>query len=314
MTLIAIIGITAVIVILLIAGVTQNIPGAGAVVPAQTCAEKTLGFINSNLVSPGTSATLVSVTESRGLYEMKINYLGREMPLYTTRDCSSLFTSSINMNAPAGGSGTSTVQPAVAPIKTERPVVDLYVMAFCPYGTQAENVMKPVVALLGSKADIRVRYITTTTGTTVASVQSLHGSTEVLEDLHQICILNKNPEQFWEYLTRFNEACYPQYLYPDRLNACRDNVTASIGIDARSIETCVGREEGFTLLQADEALSNKDGAFSSPTLIINGQEYRGTRTPDGCKQAVCDRFVTPPAECSTTLPALTGTPVSGGCG
>ncbi|MDP2797601.1 MAG: thioredoxin domain-containing protein [Methanoregula sp.] len=313
-TLVAIIGIAVVIVILLVAGVTQNMPTQGAVVPAQSCAEKTLTYINNNLVSPGTSASLTSVTENRGMYEMKITYLGRGMTLYTTRDCSSLFTNSIDMNAKAGVSGTAPAQPAAAPIKTERPVVDLYVMAFCPGGTYAENVMKPVASLLGSKADIHVRYLTTTTGTTVASVQSLHGMPEAKEDLRQICILKKNPEKFWEYLGKFNDACYPQYQNAALLDACRGNVTAAIGIDARSIETCASGEEGLALLRADEALSNKYGASSSPTLIINGQEYRGTRTPDAYKQAICDRFVTPPAECSTILPSVPGTAVSGGCG
>jgi len=313
-TLVAIVGIAVVIVILLALGVTQNLPSQGAVVPPQTCAEKTLKYINENLVSPGTSASLISVTENRGIYEMKIAYQGRDMTLSTTRDCSSLFISSIDMNAAPAGSGTGPAQPAAPPIKTERPVVDLYVMAFCPYGTQAESAMKPVAALLGSKADIRVRYITTISGTTVASVQSLHGMPEAQEDLRQICIIKKNPEQFWEYLGRFNDACYPQYQKADQLDACWRNVIAAVGIDSKSIETCAGGEEGLALLKADEALSNKNGAGASPTLIINGQEYSGSRTPDAYKQAICDRFVTPPAECSTTLPPVAGTAVSGGCG
>jgi glutaredoxin len=187
-------------------------------------------------------------------------------------------------------------------------------MAFCPYGTQAESAMKPVAALLGSKADIRVRYITTTTGTTVASVQSLHGMPEAKEDLRQICILKKNPEKFWEYIGQFNDACYPQSQNAALLDACWRNVTLAVGIDVKSIETCSSGEEGLALLKADEALSNKDGASASPTLVINGQEYRGSRTPDAYKQAICDRFVTAPAECSTILPPVAGTAVSGGCG
>jgi len=309
----AIIGIAAVIIILLVYGVMQSTPGQGAVVPAQACTEKTLRYINNNLVSPGTSASLVTVTESHGMYEMKIAYLGQEMLVYTSRDCSSLFTRSIDMNAATGGSGTAAAQPAAAPVKTERPVVDLYVMAFCPYGTQAEIVMKPVVALLGSKADIRVRYITTATGSTVASVYSLHGPKEVQEDLRQICILKKSPEKFWEYIGRFNDACYSQYLNADTFDACRGNVTAALGIDTNAIETCASGEEGLALLNADEAQGNRDGASSSPTLIINGQVYRGSRTPEAYKQAICDRFVTAPSECSTVLSSVQGV-ATGNCG
>ncbi|MDO9327023.1 MAG: hypothetical protein Q7T80_18905 [Methanoregula sp.] len=299
--IIAIIGIAIAIIILLVVGFTQTMPGQEAVIPPQTCAEKTLQYVNNNLVASGTSATLTSVSETRGIYEMKIGYQGQAMTLYTTRDCSSLFTNRIEMNAIAPGSGTGTAQPVAAPIKTDRPVVELYVMAFCPYGTQAESVMRPAVALLGSKADIRVRYITTITGTTVASVRSLHGSPEAQEDLRQICILKKNPDKFWAYIGQFNDACWR-------------NVTATVGIDVGSIETCASGEEGLSLLKADETLSNTNRASASPTLIINGQEYRGTRTPDAYKQAICDRFVTPPEECSTTLPPVAGTVATGGCG
>jgi glutaredoxin len=311
-TLTAITGIAAVIVILLVYGIMQNPAGEGAIVPARTCAEKTILYINNNIVSPGTSASLISVREDRGIYEMKIAYQGKDATIFTTRDCSSLFTSSITMTA--AGDGTGRAEPAAAPIKTDRPVVDLYVMAFCPYGTQAESAMKPVAALLGAKADIRVRYITTTTGTSVSSVTSLHGMPEAQEDLRQICILKKNPEQFWEYVSRFNDACYPLYQNATLLDACRGDIIAAMGIDAGSIGTCAGGEEGLALLKADEARSDKDGAYASPTLIINGQEYSGPRTPDAYKQAICDRFVTPPAECSTILPPVAGTVTTGGCG
>ena len=307
----AIIGIAAVIVILLVFGIMQSTPGQATVVPAQACTEKTLRYINNNIVSPGTSASLVTVTESHGMYEMKIAYLGQEMSVYTTRDCSSLFTRSIDMNAATRGS--SSAQPVADPVKTERPVVDLYVMAFCPYGTQAENVMKPVVALLGSKADIRVRYITTATGTSVASIYSLHGPKEVQEDLRQTCIIRNNPDKFWEYVSRFNDACYSQYQNTDKFDACRGNVTASLGMDTHAIESCATGEEGLALLRADEELSNAVGAASSPTLVINGQVYYGSRTPEAYKQAICDRFVTAPGECSTVLSSVQVT-ATGNCG
>ena len=311
--LVAILGIAVVIVILLVYGGMQAPPVQDTAIPPQACAEKSLRYINDNLVSPGTSASLITVTESRGMYEMKIMYQETDMILYTTRDCSFLFTSRIDMNATPQGS-RSNPQPAAPPIKTVRPVVDLYVMAFCPYGTQAESAMKTVAALLGSKADIRVRYITTVTGTTVSSVRSLHGMPEVNEDLRQICILDKNPEKFWDYISRFNEACYGLSQDADRLDACWRNVTAAAGIDTKSIESCAAGEEGLALLKADEALAGRDRADSSPTLVINGQEYTGSRTPDAYKQAICDRFETAPAECSTILPPVQGAVAGGNCG
>ena len=43
--------------------------------------------------------------------------------------------------------------------KTNRPEFKFYVMSFCPYGNQMEDILRPVADLLGTKADIRPQYI-----------------------------------------------------------------------------------------------------------------------------------------------------------
>jgi len=43
--------------------------------------------------------------------------------------------------------------------KTERPEVKFFVMSFCPYGNNMEDILLPVANLLGEKADIRPQYI-----------------------------------------------------------------------------------------------------------------------------------------------------------
>ena len=200
-------GIVIILIVLLVAGMMQT--GQGTVVPPAACGEKAITYINNNLVQPGTSAELLSITESRGLYELKSRYMSEAITLYTTKDCTLLFTNTLDMTASAGGQQNPQATPA--PVKSARPAVDLYVMAFCPYGTQAETVMSPVAELLGSRADIRIRYITTVTGTTVDSVDSLHGPSEAQEDLRQVCINKYYPEKYWAYLKTFNDACYPRW-------------------------------------------------------------------------------------------------------
>lgn len=61
------------------------------------------------------------------------------------------------------------------PEKTDKPVAQLYVMSFCPYGIQAETTMKPVVDLLGSKVSIEPHFIVSVKDDTVTS---LHGYNE----------------------------------------------------------------------------------------------------------------------------------------
>jgi glutaredoxin len=203
---------------------------------------------------------------------------------------------------PAAGSATQIIPQATpAPVNSARPAVDLYVMSFCPYGIQAEQVMSPVVDLLKSKTDIRIRYITTVTGSTVDSVKSLHGIVEAKEDLRQICINKYSPEKYWSYLKTFNEQCYRLRGNATMLSSCRKNTAATLSIDSAKIDTCAEGAEGLALLRADETASAKDAATSSPTLVINGVRYSGARTPEAYKQAICNAFETAPAECSTVL-------------
>jgi glutaredoxin len=285
--------------------------GQGDVVPPAACADKTITFINENLVQPGSELQLVSVAETKGLYEMQVLYQSKNMALYTTKDCALLFTNTVDMSStPAGQQGQ---QAASTPVKTARPAVDLYVMAFCPYGTQAETAMKPVYDLLNAKADIRVRYITTISGSDAGSVNSLHGPSEAAEDLIQTCINKFYPEKLWPYMNSFNSACYPLWQNSTALTGCRKETLSTLGMDSTKIESCASGNEGLAVLKADEAEADKYGVSGSPTLIINGVTYSGARTPEAYKQAICNSFETVPAECGTVLSSASAA-ASGGCG
>ena len=282
-------------------------PAAGTVADPRACSDEVIRYINTNLTAPGQTATLINISETNGIYTIWSRYQGADLSVYATRDCNLLFPKVIDMNAAA-----ATPVPTQAPVKSARPTVDLFVMAFCPYGTQAETVMRPVVDLLGTKADIRVRYITTVNGATVDSVNSLHGPAEAKEDLMQLCVMKTYPEKYWDYLKSFNNQCYPVWQNATRLDSCRKNVTAVLGIDLQGIEACATGAEGLTLLEIDEAKSDATGARASPTLVINGVKYAGARTPEAYKQAICTSFATAPAECNTTL-SSTSAASSGGC-
>ena len=302
--------VVAIVAIVVIALAIWFLPsGSGHPLSSQACGDKVLQYVNQNLVQPGSQATLDHVTETDGIYQIAIKYNSQPLSLYATRDCSLLFTNYYDMNASTAGRQATASQP---PVKTDRPAVDLYVMAFCPYGTQAEVAMKPVVDLLGSRADIRLRYITTVSGTTADSVSSLHGPTEALEDLRQICIQKHNPEKVWNYVGRFDKTCYPVSANADVQKACFQNASAAAGIDISAIGTCASGPEGVSLLKADEADANTNGASGSPTLIINGVTYNGARTPQAYKTAICNSFTTAPAECATNL-TDTAAGAAGGC-
>ncbi|MDD1671896.1 MAG: thioredoxin domain-containing protein [Methanomicrobiales archaeon] len=285
-------------------------PEKTPVVPIATCSATMTDYINTNLVQPGTKVTLLSTAEKNGLYEVITSYQGNNITVFTSKDCHLLFLEYVDITAPTPTTTTPTPTPTI--VKSEKPTVDLYVMAFCPYGVQAENSMKPVVDLLGNKADIHVRFIASVRGSDLASVSSLHGINEGTEDVRQLCIMKKYPAKFWEYLMATNQKCYPVYSNSSALDACWSTAAADLGINTTEIAACVNDGEGLTLLKSDESLVQKNGVTGSPTLFINGIRYSGARTPEGFKQAICNAFVTAPAVCSVALNSTT-TPASGSC-
>jgi len=305
-TIVAITGIVVLLVVFLFLSITPA--GAATIVPPAACGEKVMTYINSNLVEPGTSATLLSVNETRGLYAIQSRYQSQTITIYATKDCSLLFTNAIDMNATPAGKARA--QP---PKKSSRPDVELYVMAFCPYGTQAETVIRPVIDLLGTTADFHLRYITVSNGTALNDVVSLHGPLEAKEDLRQLCIMKASPSKFWDYLKMFNDQCYPSWQNASVLDSCRKNITASLGIDLTVTESCAFSGEGLGLLKANEDEAATYGVTGSPTLIINGVEYVGSRTPEGYKQAICNSYDNPPASCNTTLSSVAAANAAGGC-
>ncbi|MDD1670989.1 MAG: DsbA family protein [Methanomicrobiales archaeon] len=280
-------------------------PGASAAIPPQDCGNAVISYLNANLVQANSTAVLVSVAEANGLYKVGALYQARNISVYATKDCSLLFTSSYNMKGGTTPTPTSspTPTPVPEPVKTSRPSVELFVMSFCPFGTQAEGVMNPVIGLLGTKANITVRYIASVQGTTADSVQSLHGPTEAVEDLRQLCINKYYPQQLWPYLMDYNTNCVPVRQNATSLSACVANTTRKLGINNQKIETCASGSEGLALLEADEAITGSYKVTGSPTLIINGQRYSGARTPDAYKQGICSHFETAPPECSVNLSA-----------
>ena len=57
-----------------------------------------------------------------------------------------------DLDTSTADTSTSTTVP-----KSDKPLVELFVMAYCPYGTQAEKGLIPVIELLGDKIDASIK-------------------------------------------------------------------------------------------------------------------------------------------------------------
>lgn len=306
--------LTLIFAVLFVGALLGKIPTLGqtSALSSQQAASKAIDYINSNLVSSGT-CSLLSVQDTGGVYKVLTSYQGQQIPVYITKDGSLLFVSSpIDMTQSAS---TSTQTAAQQVNKTSRPSVDLYVMSFCPYGIQAETLMKPVFDLLGSSADFNIKFIATVSGTTADSIQSLHGTNEALEDLRQVCMMkNYDAKTYWNYLMAFDTNCPSLRTNDTALDSCWKSAATQAGMDTAAIQTCANSSDAINLLKADEQLTQQFGIQGSPTLLINGVQYNGDRSSSGFQQAICSSFASAPSQCSQNVTSVSTSVAAGGCG
>ena len=165
--------------------------------------------------------------------------------------------------------------------------LDIYVMSQCPYGTQVENAIKPVLEKLGNNLDFNVNYIV---NENAGTFQSLHGEKEVQGDIVQLCAAKYNPNKYTDMIVCQNKNAG---AIPDNWEEC------ATGLDVEKIKTCYEGDEGKKLLSESIKKSNAVNAQGSPTIYINNEKYQGGRGENDFLRAVCNAYDgTKPAACA----------------
>jgi len=196
-----------------------------------------------------------------------------------------------------------------------KPVVQLFTMAYCPYGNVAEEAIEPAVELLKGTITFEPHYVIYNNyGGAQYCIDngtycSMHGAQEMTEDIRELCVWKYENSNYWDFVLAMNSKC--TYSNAD---TCWESVASGLGMDTSTVKACQA-DEGSSLAAADYALNQQYGVQGSPTLIIDGKEVQPTsRSAEGFKQAICDSFGSnKPSECNTSLSGSTGT-ASGGCG
>lgn len=293
----------------------------GMVISSSHASEKAMSYINDNLVRPGTKASLISVEDVGDFYKVLTSYMGNQIPVYVTKDGRYLLFNLVDLSKPVEKPNRQEFDAPDKPV----PEVQLFVMAFCPFGNQAEEAMKPVVDLLADKIDFKLRFIVSVLDSDdgrsyeVKSdgksyyVSSLHGPGEALEDLVEACVQKVyDSKTLMEFVTKVNGDCADNYRDLSEMDKCWKRVANSMRLDTKRIESCAKGKEGLNLLREDESVADSYGVTGSPTLIINDEKYYGARTSESFKNGICSGFDQKPEECSQKL-SSSGSETSGGC-
>jgi hypothetical protein len=276
--------ILGVLIVILLTG-TFSGSLTGNVVSGNRAADNLVNYLNTVADSP---ITLVSVENAGDLYLVTVSYQEQEIPVYVTKDGASYTTTLIPILSNSSNANTQTTTEVP---KSDKPIVELYVFTYCPYGLQMEKAILPVVNLLGNNIDFKIRQI-----------GAMHGEHEKVEAIRQLSIEALYPDKFLAYVSAFAE--------DTSIGSCNGNATCltpklsalytKLGMDASKINAYM-TSNGESLYNAEVTNAQSKGASGSPTLIINGVTSQATRSPEGIKGVICNAFNNVPSVCSQTL-------------
>ncbi|MEK6959620.1 MAG: GILT family protein [Nanoarchaeota archaeon] len=169
---------------------------------------------------------------------------------------------------------------------------DLYVMSQCPYGVQAENLLKDVFEKIGDRVDFHLEFI----GSGAASnLGSLHGENEVNGDIAQLCAVKYSPDKYFDMVLCMNEN-------PSSIPGNWESCAAKTGVDAVQVKACYEGSEGKKLAEESFKRSEEAGAQGSPTFKIAGRDYNGKRDAKGVLSALCNGFEKDAPEACVNIP------------
>lgn len=282
---------------------TSLLPKSQKTISIADAKAKTEKFVNETLLGGEQKATIKDVVKENNLYKVSIELPGRPEPIesYLTLDGTEFFPQGMNIaetekQAADQKANPQPTPPAAEIPKTDKPVIELFVMSYCPYGTQIEKGIIPALELLGNKIDFSLKFVS----------YAMHDKKEIDENLRQYAINQIAPDKLIPYLK-----CFLQ-------DSKADDCVKSVGLDAAKIQAVMtATDQKFEITKKFEDKNSWGGQFppfdvnkedntkynvqGSPTLVINGVTSQANRDPQSLLTAICGAFNTAPEQCSQTL-------------
>lgn len=267
---------------------------------------KTKTFIEENLVQPGTEIEIKEASEEKGLYKITVLLGEQEIESYMTKDGKQFFPqvmdiAEIEEQTEAMVEGEQATQKEIP--KQEKPAVEAFIMTYCPYGTQVQKGLLPVVDLLKDKIDFDFKFVD----------YAMHDKEEIDENLVQYCMNEADQGKYHQYLNCFlvdgnSESCLASSGFNKaQIDQCVNAVDNEHQITAKynDKENWGGQFPPFDVQKED---NQKYSVKGSPTLIVNGTEALSSRDPQSLLTTICESFEEAPVECQQELSSATPAP------
>ena len=271
---------------------------------SKVIAEKSVDYLNKNILQQDQTATLVDFLEESGVIKINIKVGTNDYSSYVTKDGKLFFPEALKLDSkPEGTTGQNqnsqptaqqTKQTCDSLAKVDKPLLEAYIVSKCPFGLQMQRVMADSIKSIPSLAQlIKVRYIGDVSGGTITA---MHGDAEAQENLRQICIREEQYSKYWDYVS-----CH---IKAGDVNGC----LSTAGINSDKLNGCITDDKrGLAFAKEDFSLGSKYNISGSPTLILNGQPVSefdfGGRSSEAIKTLLTCSSKTNPDFASTKLNA-----------
>ena len=190
-------------------------------------------------------------------------------------------------------------QVCVNMTKSDRPLLQAFVVSRCPFGLQMQRIMADIIRESGETEEyLKVMYIGSV-DTENNTIRAMHGEVEAQENLRQICIREEQSGKYWDYVS-----CY---MKEGKTAQCLE----SAAIDVQELDACTNdSSRGLVYAQKDFDVADKFRVTGSPTMIMNDNIVKesdfatnttNSRSPEAVKELLCCGFNEEPSFCTQEL-------------
>ncbi|MCK9577874.1 hypothetical protein M0R01_00050 [bacterium] len=263
-------------------------------------ANKAIEYINKYLAQ-GVTVSLGKIENSTySFYKFEAMSNGSPITVYALTDGSKIIFQEVDITKEPANAQINTSAPAAEIKKTDKPLVDLFVMSHCPYSAQIEKGIIPTIEALGDKIDFNLKFCS----------YAMHGEEELKEQTNQYCIQKEQKDKLLPYLKCFlkegkgEECLNTVQINKDKLNLCVESTEKEFNTisNFKNQKEYFGNFPSFNIFKAD---NEKYGVQGSPTLIINGVQVQSNRDSDSLLKTICSAFSIAPETCTKNISSET---------
>ena len=149
-----------------------------------------------------------------------------------------------------------------------KPMLELFVMSYCPYAVEAERKIIPIVKEFGDQIDFKIQFIAQEkaepSSQDITPFTSLHGYPEVAENIRQLLIAQEYPDRYLDYIL-----CRGKKLKKS-WEACAEK----LGINVAKIQALCDAPETEQLFRENIQRAAALGIQASPTILVDGHQFQ----------------------------------------